>query len=318
MIATSLPAPESEPRAAAGGPAAQSATVLIVDDLRMSHRLVGKIVEGGGYKVITAGNGRQALEVIERQPPTVVLTDLHMPEMDGLELVTKVREKYPLLPVVLMTAGGSEEIALQALRNGAASYVPKRNLGDDLLRILHEVVASARVGHQRHMAMSGLTRRESHFRLGNDLAVIPAVVTLLQDDLAGMGLCDDTACIRVGVALQEAMREAICRGNLEIDPQSLHGDEAAQEAFVRQRAQLARYRLRQLHVTASLDLTAASFVVRHEGESFQPFSAPDATNPANLEKDEARGFLLIHTFMDKVVVNGNQIRMIKNRDRGPS
>ena len=76
----------------------------------------------------------------------MVLTDLNMPEMNGLQLVEAARGDFPAVPVVLMTALGSEEIAVEALQKGAASYVPKRNLAQDIADTLDRVVAVAQAG----------------------------------------------------------------------------------------------------------------------------------------------------------------------------
>jgi len=65
--------------------------------------------------------------------PDLVVTDWQMPEIDGLELVNTIGDKYPEVPVVLMTAHGSEVVAAQALANGAASFVPKSDLADNLV-----------------------------------------------------------------------------------------------------------------------------------------------------------------------------------------
>src|SRR5438309_1895923 len=106
-----------------GGGGAIMAKVLVVDDNPMDRRLAGGLVEKAGQSVAFAGNGKEALDVLDRDTLDLVLTDLLMPEMDGLELVKEVREKHPLVPVILMTAFGSEEVAIEALRKGAASYV---------------------------------------------------------------------------------------------------------------------------------------------------------------------------------------------------
>ena len=66
--------------------------------------------------------------MIAAEKPDIVVSDLQMPEMDGLELVETIRREHPGLPVILMTAHGSEETAIQALRKGATNYVAKRNL----------------------------------------------------------------------------------------------------------------------------------------------------------------------------------------------
>ena len=91
-----------------------------------------------------ACNGREGLERIESDRPDFVLTDLQMPEMNGLELVSKIKDRFPNIPVILMTAQGSEEFAAQALRNGAATYVLKRRLAEDLVATIERVIATAR------------------------------------------------------------------------------------------------------------------------------------------------------------------------------
>ena len=80
---------------------------------------------GEDFEVEFATDGREALEVVGRIDVDLVVTDLRMPEIDGLELVKRLREEHPLVPVILMTARGSEQIAVKALAAGAASYVPK-------------------------------------------------------------------------------------------------------------------------------------------------------------------------------------------------
>src|SRR5229473_2959611 len=109
------------------------ATVLIVDDSAVDCKRAEKLLtKGSQLTVLSASNGRQALELMKDHQPDLIITDMQMPEMDGLQLVEEVRCKYPGIPVILMTAHGSEELAVQALQKGAASYVPKRNLARDL------------------------------------------------------------------------------------------------------------------------------------------------------------------------------------------
>src|SRR5438093_746192 len=87
-------------------------TVLVVDDAAVDRRMTGAFIEHNlGWRVVYAEDGEAALAIMERQAPRLVLTDLHMPRMSGLELVTAVRDKHPAVPVVLMTAFGNERIA---------------------------------------------------------------------------------------------------------------------------------------------------------------------------------------------------------------
>ena len=96
--------------------------ILVVDDALSDRTLVSGIAaKWGDSQVLQAEDGQAALTLIEQDPPDLILTDMHMPQMNGLELVTAVRETNPSIPGILITAKGSEDIAARALRAGAAS-----------------------------------------------------------------------------------------------------------------------------------------------------------------------------------------------------
>src|SRR4051812_13957747 len=110
--------------------------ILVAEDSRTQALQIQLLLEEAGFTVRLAQNGREALDLLRQEAPDLVLTDLDMPELNGLQLVESVRRDYPAVPVVLMTALGSEEIAVRALESGAASYVPKRKMPEDIVRTL--------------------------------------------------------------------------------------------------------------------------------------------------------------------------------------
>ncbi|HXG08571.1 MAG TPA: response regulator [Gemmataceae bacterium] len=294
------------------------ATVLVVDDFAMDRHKAGTLVEKAtGLTPVYAANGREALAAMQQQLPEVVLTDLLMPEMDGLELVQEIRSKYPLVPVILMTAHGSEEIAIQALQKGAAYYVPKRNLAQDLAEAVENVLAAARGSRNQQRLLECLTKTEAHFILDNDPTLIPPLIGYLQDNLARLKLCDEIGRIRVSVALQEALTNAIQHGNLEVSSALREKDDKAYYALTEERRRQKPYATRRVYVTARESTTEAVYIIRDEGPGFDPALLPDPTDPSNLERVSGRGLLLIRTFMDEVYHNekGNEITMIKRRDR---
>src|SRR5438105_2172960 len=99
--------------------------VLVVEDSVIQARVMRALLEEASYEVELAADGVQALAALRRAAPDIVLTDLEMPNMNGLELVEAVRREFAHIPVILMTSQGSEEIAALALSKGAASYIPK-------------------------------------------------------------------------------------------------------------------------------------------------------------------------------------------------
>jgi CheY-like chemotaxis protein len=291
--------------------------VLVVDDSPLDRHLAGKLLEkGAGFTVISAGDGREALTVLEREQPDLVVSDLQMPEMNGLELVGEIRGKYPLIPVILMTAHGSEDIAIAALKKGASSYVPKRNLAQDLLETAEKILGVARAERDQHRLRECLMRTESEFVLYNDTTLIPTLIGHLRKGLEAMSLCDECGLIRVTVALSEALMNAMIHGNLEINSDARERDDGSYQKLVAERGHQRPYRDRKVFVHAREEFAEARYVIRDEGPGFDPAGLPDPTDPANLEYVTGRGLLLIRTFMDEVYHNetGNEITLVKRRD----
>jgi CheY-like chemotaxis protein/anti-sigma regulatory factor (Ser/Thr protein kinase) len=297
------------------------AVILVVDDSPVDRtRAGGLLKKRAGLTPAFAANGREALEAIAAQPPDLVLTDLQMPEIDGLELVETVRRRFPSLPVILMTAHGSEEIAVQALRKGAASYVAKRNLAAELVDTVLSVLEIARADLSQKHILACLTQTESRYELDNDIASIAPLIGQLEANLNRMELCDETGLIRVAVALREALVNAIYHGNLDLTSALLESDEAKFAELASRRPREDPYARRRVHLLARETRSEVTYVIRDEGQGFDPASLPDPTLPQNLELRTGRGLFLIRTFMDEVSHNlvGNEITMVKRRDHAPA
>lgn len=294
------------------------ATFLIVDDAAADRVLVGGLLRQQlECTVLEAASGQEAIQQLRQQLPDPILTDLIMPDMNGMELVDYVRRHYPAVPVILMTAHGSEEIAMQALKRGAASYVPKKQLARDLVPTVESVLnlATSR-REQERLFTRGWVASITRFRLPNDVSLIPPLIDYVNQNLARLRLCDETGLIRVAVALREALVNAIYHGNLEVSSEIYEQDESAYYRLIEQRRQQEPYRSRLVEFIAEETPQQARYTVRDEGPGFDPRLIPDPTDPANLERTCGRGLLLIRTFMDEVRHNerGNEITMIKRRE----
>jgi CheY-like chemotaxis protein/anti-sigma regulatory factor (Ser/Thr protein kinase) len=291
-------------------------TVLVVDDSATDRRLaVGLIEKTPDFTVLQATNGRDALEQIELHLPDLVVTDMMMPEMNGLELVSKVREHYPLMPIILMTSQGSEEIAVQALQQGAASYVPKRSLATELLEVIDRVLAASQESRGRARLVGRLSRYEYAFNLENDVSLVCAVAGYLREEAIRLRLWPRAECLRLGVALEEALLNAFHHGNLEISSELREQDHRAYNDLAEKRCQEPPYKDRRIFVSVKVTAAQAIYVVRDEGPGFDPTTLPDPTDPTNLDRPCGRGLLLMRTFMDNVIYNdkGNEVTLFKER-----
>ena len=297
-------------------------SVLVVDDSAVDRALVGELLgKEPDWKIAHAENGAEALTRMKESQPDIVVTDLQMPKMDGLEFVTAARDLDSGVPIILMTAHGSESLALEALERGAASYVPKSQLVDTLLATVKQVLSLARADRSHKRLIECLTATEFTFSLENDLSLINALVDLMQGIVDGVVLCGPVGRLRVGMALEQAIHNAIYWGNLEI---TLDDIEEAREQLllgknfnlVEQRRTEMPYRDRRVRVHARISPEEAQFVVRDEGPGFDVASVSGSNHPGDLEKEGGRGLVLMRAFMDEVTYNeiGNEVTMIKRRD----
>ena len=216
------------------------ATLLVVDDSAMDRRLVGGILEKNpDWTIIYAVNGKEAFVETEKHIPDLVLTDMQMPEMNGLELVTAIKEEYPLIPVVLMTAQGSEEIAVQALRRGRRQLRPKRRLARIFARRSSACSGRPTSTARNRGSCTASPGRKRPSCIETDATLVPSVVNYIQQAMTRMRFCDDTDCLRVGVALEEACFNSYYHGNLEISSELRETDHGAYYQLSRKRSQEA-------------------------------------------------------------------------------
>ncbi len=289
-------------------------TILIVDDSAVERRLAGGLLQSrDDHQLWYAENGTEALASIAKKRPNVVVTDLVMPEMDGLELVRALRASYPHIPVILMTAYGNEMIAAEALREGAVSYVPKSMRASTLVPTVRQVLERADAVHDQHKLAKCLDRIECSYVLENDPSLIKPLVDLVENTLESVGLTDRSQQIRVGVALEEALCNALYHGNL-----SLNGDSYA-AAKAGGDSDLATLAIEQTAasdrcITFKMSVSSedAQFVIRDEGEGCQPLLLqPADENRDDFETGRNRGLKLMWHLMDDVRYNeaGNEVKL---------
>lgn len=292
-------------------------TVMIVDDSVVDRKLAGGCLKNCDLEVTFACDGREALDLMADDPPDVVVTDLQMPEIDGLELVKQIRQQHRRIPVILMTAHGNEETAVLALKAGAASYVPKKNLARDLEETVANVLSVASSERAEQQVLNSLTGVRMEFELGNDLAALRPLIQVMQGHMRQLGVCDESDIVRISTALQEGLVNAIEHGNLELDSALRELKDNSYQKLGEERRRQEPYASRKAYVIAEFNHEGCRWTIRDEGHGFNPDDLPDPRDPANLQRASGRGLLLIRTFMDEISFNetGSEITMIRRRSR---
>jgi CheY-like chemotaxis protein len=291
--------------------------ILVVDDSDVDRLLMeGLLKQFSGFETIAAENGTQALQKLEEWSIDLILTDLQMPKMDGLELVQAVRTKGLQIPVVLTTGAGSEDIAAAALRAGAAGYIPKTKLNQLLVSTVREVLEIFRgeQNYSRLLECSKVSRFE--FDLGNDPTLIPLVVDFCDQMLRTMAPLDQIDCLRIAIAVDQAIRNAMYRGNLEIDrdykvPTSNQLDVGKLPLALKEKMESEPYRSRTVNVVVEIKPSGFAILIGDQGPGF------DTSQVGEWQDQSSRGINLIKAFMDKVRFNkrGNEVQLSFRFDR---
>ncbi len=288
-------------------------TLLVVDDSAVDRKLVaGLLKREPTWSVISCENGKEAIALIEPPLPDVIVTDLQMPQMNGVELVDLVKEEWPFIPVILLTARGSESIAVDALRRGAATYVSKRRMGKDLVDAVHRILAFVEADRQSKRLNHYLCESTQIFELRNDLEQLEQLTRHVQQQLRCLPLGDETERLRVSLAFEEALRNSCLHGNLEMqDTSEMSRDQLLQE--VQSRSSERPYSRRHVRVIAHIDRSGAEFIIADEGVGFDHKLLLDTAVLDDQDLASARGLALMRTIFDRVTFNetGTEVTLTK-------
>jgi len=280
--------------------------LLIVDDTDVDLMLMEGLLNAPGFTIVTAGDGFQALEKITEWSIDLILTDLQMPRMDGLELVHEVRKNHPDIPVILTTGKGSEDIAEKALLAGASSYIPKSKLSAMLESTVKEVLdllSSASVADGLFDESFG---SRFQFELKPDPTLIPKLVDLCQRMLHALTPLDRIDRLRVAIAVDQAIQNSFYRGNLEIPPeQRIDLRDLSTIELIEERLAEEKYSKRRVNVGFNINRRRFSIRIEDDGPGF------DSSDAGNWDETSNRGTVLMHSFMDTVSYNrkGNVVKM---------
>jgi CheY-like chemotaxis protein/anti-sigma regulatory factor (Ser/Thr protein kinase) len=291
--------------------------ILCVDDSEADRKLMGGLLKKEvDWLVQYAGNAQEAYEAIEGTFPDVVVTDLLMPQVNGLELLRVVREKYPHIPVILATSHGSEDLAMQALDQGAASYVPKDQLVEKLRDTIEQVLGLAHADGHFESLHACLSNEQFTLELTNDPRLFAPLIGRVQQSLIALDFCHATQRMHIGVALEEALLNALYHGNLELPSadylrhryQLRHG---VLSPVAEERLGELPYQDRRIFVHASIGRREMRVLIRDQGRGFDTRRVPAAHDPGTLQEKTGRGLVLMRNFVSQVEFNelGNEVTM---------
>ncbi len=194
--------------------------ILVVDDKEMMRDSVATTLERAGFEVLRATDGASALAQITQRRPDAVVTDMRMPTMTGIELLEKVRQIDDELPVILMTAFGTIETAVKAMRLGAFDYLTKPFEGDELIITVKRGIEHRRLLRENAVLRAGgnggVRSSDAPKRTGLDRLIGQSdVMKRLRDEIAAVAASQGTVLINgeSGVG-----KEVVARAVHDISP----------------------------------------------------------------------------------------------------
>ena len=152
-------------------------TVLIVDDEKNYPPILSAVLEEEGFETLTAYSGEEALSVLKNSDVDLVLTDMKMPSMDGIELLERIKEKDPGLPVIMMTAHGTVEKAVEAMQKGAYNYILKPFDNERLVIYVNKAIQMYRVIKENRRLRETV---QSQYGFGNIIGKSPKMQNIFE------------------------------------------------------------------------------------------------------------------------------------------
>ena len=143
----------------------EKGSILIVDDEPLIRKSLFEAIRFEGYSALSASSAKEALQLVESHNPDVVITDLKMPDMDGLELLRCIKSTNPDTAVVLITGYGSIETAVKAMKQGAFDYITKPVINDEMKTVIERIFVQKRIIDENRLLkqrLSNISRAKFH------------------------------------------------------------------------------------------------------------------------------------------------------------
>lgn len=297
------------------------ATILLIDrgsaNISTLRRLLS---DEKGYQLEVAESEGMVIDALRRMRPTVILLHPSAEGLDGASVVSAIHERDASIPIILITTKGQESAAIRAFAAGAVNYIPRHLLRNELFPTLRSVLQAAQRKEREQQLMQRMTDFYCRFELENNPALLPSIVHYLQDHLSRLQLCGDSMLIRAGIAIDEALVNAMHHGNLELDSSLRETDNETYDREVRRRAHDPPYAERRIQVEARISKERAEISVRDDGKGFDPTRLPNPTDLEHMDKVAGRGVHLMRSFMDEVRFNerGNCVTLVLKSRRCPN
>lgn len=262
--------------------------ILVIDDDESILRLLSKFLKSEGHKVVTFTNGNSALEFFKNEKFDLVITDMYMPDLDGLDIIRNIKDIDQNTPIIVLTAAGSITNVVQSLKLGAFNYMAKPVNINEVREIIQKAFLTSATNRQQKNFYAFLQSAVSVFKIKSAVEHLEEISYYLNNMLVFYGFSSNW---QIQLAFTEAFTNAVC-----------HGNNSSPDKFV-----LCEIAFSKDEVKISIEDEGAGFKV----PDLETYKLND-----DIYAGSGRGIFLINSYMDSVEFNekGNKITMTKKRD----
>ncbi|MEZ6123410.1 MAG: response regulator [Planctomycetaceae bacterium] len=291
-------------------------TILLIDDSVTDRTRCAGLIRNGhpGWNVLTAGGALAGLDLLSESPVDVVVSDLVMPGMDGRQLLKEMAERFPLIPVVLITSQGDDQIAADCVSMGAVNYVPKRQLAERLGTVLREVISDQEEVRTTRRVLQYLTETRCRFEFESHPEQIRSVVNFVGQRLQAMNRFSSQQIQNMSAAVREALLNSWYHGTLQVNQFPLQRSRQDYIPAAAAQAVSGKHTAVQIEFTMRVCGMTVEFTVQDTGPGFNTAAVDHLNEAPDDTFNNGNGIRRMRHLMKSVTYSpaGNSVTLVAN------
>jgi len=288
--------------------------ILIIDDEKPVRDVLKIALSEKGYALTEAADGEQGFEIFKETDPEIVITDVMMPKMTGIEVTRNIKKFNENADVIVMTGYGTEELVIEALRSGASNYIKKPIAFEDLFQILDNIIIKRQNRERSELSKDIVFFEQKDIVMGNDISSVWGTVNQILFNIhAGIEL-KIVEGLRIG--LYEIIVNAIEHGNLGISyddkSQALQNHHYTQ--LLKERMDKANREGKKIFIHCTYNRDKITVKIKDQGKGFNFKDLPDMNTSETIMSAHGRGIFLTSLYFDHLEYSepGNNVQLVKN------
>jgi len=288
--------------------------ILIIDDEDAIRDLLKLALLDNGYHVYEASCGKEGLEIFKENDPDIVLTDVKMPNMSGIEVVKEIKTIKSNADIVIMTGYGTEDTVIDALRAGASNYVKKPISFDELFTILNNIIYNRENEKRYEIVKDVVIYEQKKLVIDNDISKVWGIVNQILFNI--MPIINSKKIDGMKLGLYELIINAIEHGNLCIsyEEKTLALRNGSYLKLITEKSKEANKKAKRVYINCDFNREKFTVEIIDQGKGFNYKELIDINDPGSIMSAHGRGIFLASLYFDKLKYKepGNRVKLVKN------